>query len=56
MSDILKKILAVKTREVAEAKAIKPLASMRAAAEQAVQEYTNKQKLDDESFQLEIAK
>ena len=26
------------------------------AAEQAVQDYTNKQKLDDESFQLEIAK
>ena len=36
MSDILKKILAVKVREVAEAQAIKPLAAMRAAAEQAV--------------------
>ncbi len=36
MSDILKKILAVKVREVAEARAIKPLAAMRAAAEQAV--------------------
>jgi len=35
MSDILKKILAVKVREVAEAQAIKPLAAMRAAAEQA---------------------
>jgi hypothetical protein len=30
--------------------------SFREAAEQAVQDYTNKQKLDDESFQLEIAK
>ena len=36
MSDILKKILAVKVQEVAEAQAIKPLAAMRAAAEQAV--------------------
>ena len=35
MSDILKKILAVKVREVAEAQAIEPLAAMRAAAEQA---------------------
>ena len=30
--------------------------SFREAAEQAVKDYTNKQKLDDESFQLEIAK
>ena len=30
--------------------------SFREAAEQAVQDYTNKQKQDDESFQLEIAK
>jgi indole-3-glycerol phosphate synthase len=36
MSDILKKILAAKVQEVAEARAIKPLAAMRAAAEQAV--------------------
>src|ERR1035437_785908 len=36
MSDILKKILAVKVQEVAEVQAIKPLAAMRAAAEQAV--------------------
>jgi len=36
MSDILKKILAVKAHEVAAAMAIKPLASMRAEAEQAV--------------------
>jgi indole-3-glycerol phosphate synthase len=36
MSDILKKILAVKVQEVVEAQAIKPLAAMRAAAEQAV--------------------
>src|SRR5450756_679112 len=36
MSDILKKILAVKMQEVAEAQVIKPLAAMRAAAEQAV--------------------
>jgi indole-3-glycerol phosphate synthase len=36
MSDILKKILAVKVREVAEAQAVKPLAAMLAAAEQAV--------------------
>ena len=36
MSDILKKILAVKVQEVAEAQVIKPLAAMRAAAEQAV--------------------
>lgn len=35
MSDILKKILAVKVQEVAAAQAIKPLAAMRAAAEQA---------------------
>ena len=35
MSDILKKILAVKKQEVAEAQAIKPLAAMRAAAERA---------------------
>jgi indole-3-glycerol phosphate synthase len=35
MSDILKKILAVKAQEVAEARIIKPLATMRAAAEQA---------------------
>jgi indole-3-glycerol phosphate synthase len=35
MSDILKKILAVKAREVAEAQSIKPLAVTRAAAEQA---------------------
>src|ERR1035437_4961659 len=36
MSDILKKILSVKANEVAAAMAIKPLASMRAEAEQAV--------------------
>jgi indole-3-glycerol phosphate synthase len=36
MSDILKKILAVKTQEVVEAQTVKPLAAMRAAAEQAV--------------------
>jgi indole-3-glycerol phosphate synthase len=36
MSDILKKILAVKVQEVAEAQAIKPLAAMRAAAGRAV--------------------
>jgi indole-3-glycerol phosphate synthase len=36
MSDILNKILAVKVQEVAEAQTIKPLAAMRAAAEQAV--------------------
>jgi uncharacterized protein len=30
--------------------------SFREAAEQALQDYTNKQKLDDESFQLEVAK
>lgn len=36
MSDILKKILAVKVQEVVEAQAIKPLAVMRAAAEQAI--------------------
>ena len=35
MSDILKKILAVKTREVAAAKRLKPLSSLRAEAEQA---------------------
>ena len=35
MSDILKKILAVKKQEVAEAQAIKPLAAMRVAAERA---------------------
>lgn len=35
MSDILKKILAVKVQEVVAAQAIKPLAAMRAAAEQA---------------------
>ena len=35
MSDILKKILAVKAQEVAESQAVKPLAAMRAAAEQA---------------------
>jgi len=35
MSDILKKILAVKAREVSEAQAVKPLAAMRAAAERA---------------------
>ena len=33
MSDILNKILAVKTQEVAAAQAIKPLAAMRTAAE-----------------------
>jgi indole-3-glycerol phosphate synthase len=36
MSDILKKILAVKVQEVAEAQAIKPLAAMQAAAGQAL--------------------
>ncbi len=36
MSDILKKILAVKTREVDDAQVIRPLATMRAEAEQAV--------------------
>ena len=36
MSDILKKILAVKAQEVSEAQAVKPLAAMRAAAERAV--------------------
>jgi indole-3-glycerol phosphate synthase len=36
MSDILKKILAVKAHEVAEARTIKPLAAMRTAAEQAM--------------------
>ena len=36
MSDILKKILAVKVQEVAKARAIKSLTAMRAAAEQAV--------------------
>ncbi len=36
MSDILKKILAVKAQEVSEAQAVKPLAAMRAAAELAV--------------------
>jgi len=35
MSDILNKILAVKAQEVAAAKAVKPLAAMRAEAEQA---------------------
>jgi len=35
MSDILKKILAVKAQEVAAAQALKPLAAMRAEAEQA---------------------
>jgi hypothetical protein len=30
--------------------------SFRSVAEEAVQDYTNKQKLDNESFQLEIAK
>jgi uncharacterized protein YyaL (SSP411 family) len=30
--------------------------SFRETAEQAVQDYTNKQRLHDESFQLEIAK
>ncbi|MDE2311337.1 MAG: indole-3-glycerol-phosphate synthase, partial [Betaproteobacteria bacterium] len=35
MSDILKKILAVKTQEVAAAQATKPLSAMRAEAEQA---------------------
>jgi len=37
MSDILKKILAVKAREVAAAQAMKPLTAMRAEAEQALQ-------------------
>ncbi|MDO8437643.1 MAG: indole-3-glycerol phosphate synthase TrpC [Nitrosomonadaceae bacterium] len=36
MSDILQKILAVKTQEIAAAKAVKPLAMLRAAAEAAV--------------------
>ncbi len=36
MSDILNKILAVKSREIAAAQAIKPLASLRAEAHQAV--------------------
>jgi indole-3-glycerol phosphate synthase len=36
MSDILKKILAVKAREVADAQTIKPLTAMQAAAEQAM--------------------
>jgi indole-3-glycerol phosphate synthase len=36
MSDILKKILAVKVQEVAETQTIKPLPAMRAAAEQAI--------------------
>jgi indole-3-glycerol phosphate synthase len=36
MSDILQKILAVKAREVADAQTVKPLAAVRAAAEQAV--------------------
>ena len=37
MSDILKKILAVKAQEVVEAQTIKPLPAMRAEAEQAVE-------------------
>ena len=36
MSDILQKILAVKTQEIAAAKAVRPLAILRAAAEAAV--------------------
>jgi len=36
MSDILKKILAVKAQEVSEAQAVKPLAAIRTAAERAV--------------------